>query len=134
MLPEIEAAIRVSVISPSEDAKEKLTKLASVVINSVGDGYTMEIKLFPSGSLSLEELRQSYQLLDMSITDGVDTEDGLVAVRTNFTLIIRLSDVFGSLFASGCITYTFQEQKTIELFDLEDEIGIMQLQLDNWTR
>ena len=70
----------------------------------------------------------------MSITDGVDTEGGLVAVRTNFTLIIRLSDVFGSLFASGCITYTFQEQKTIELFDLEDEIGIMQLQLDNWTR
>ena len=134
MLPEIEAAIRVSVISPSEDAKEKLTKLASVVINSVGDGYTMEIKLFPSGSLSLEELKQSYQLLDMSITDGVDTEDGLVAVRTNFALIIRLSDVFGSLFASGCITYTFQEQKTIELFDLEDEIGIMQLQLDNWTR
>ena len=134
MLPEIEAAIRASVISPSEDAKEKLTKLASVVINSVEDGYTMEIKLFPSGSLSLEELKQSYQLLDMSITDGVDTEDGLVAVRTNFALIIRLSDVFGSLFASGCITYTFQEQKTIELFDLEDEIGIMQLQLDNWTR
>ena len=124
MLIEIEAAIRASIISPSEDAKTKLTKLDCVIINSVADGF--------------EELQQAYQLLDMSITDDIDSTGdsaSLVATaRANVALITRLSDVFGSLFASGCITYTFQEQKTIELFDLEDEIGIMQLQLDNWTR
>ena len=139
MLIEIEAAIRASIISPSEDAKTKLTKLDFVIINSVADGYAIEIKLSSgSSSLSLEELQQAYQLLDMSITDDIDSTGdsaSLVATaRANVALITRLSDVFGSLFASGCITYTFQDQKRIELNNLEDEIENMQLQLDKWTR
>ena len=139
MLVEIEAAIRASIISPSEDAKTKLTKLDFVVINSVGDGFAIEIKLSSgSSSLTLEELQQAYQLLDMSITDDVDpTGDSaslIATARANVTLITRLSDVFGSLFASGCITHSFQEKKKIELNNLEDEIDNMQLQLDKWTR
>jgi hypothetical protein len=137
MLLEIEAAIRASVISPSEDAKTKLTKLDLVVINSVEDGYTIEIKLSPSGSLSLEELQQAYQLLDMSIADDADSSGDSVSVvataRKNVALITRLSDVFGSLFVSGCITYTFHEQMRIELINLENEIENMQLQLDKWN-
>ncbi len=139
MLIEIEAAIRASIISPSEDAKTKLTKLDFVIINSVADGYAIEIKLSSgSSSLSLEELQQAYQLLDMSITDDIDSTGdsaSLVATaRANVALITRLSDVFGSLFASGCITYTFQDQKRIELNNLEDETENMQLQLDKWTK
>ena len=137
LLPEIEAAIRASVISPSEDAKEKLTKLDVVVIDSIGDGYSIEIKLRPLGSLSIEELQQAYQLLDMSITDDTDNNsagDLVAAARKNVGLIVRLSNVFGSLFSSGCITYTFQQRKTIALANLETEIADLQEQLNEWTR
>ena len=70
MLPEIDAAVRASVISPVEDAKEKLSKLNGVVIDVEDeDSYKIEVQLEPTGSLSMDELKQAFQLLDMSITD-----------------------------------------------------------------
>jgi hypothetical protein len=57
MLPEIQAAVRARIISPSEDAKEKLAKIRTVVIHPHNEFYSMEIHLEPTGSLSVEELK-----------------------------------------------------------------------------
>lgn len=76
MLPEIDAAVRASVISPAEDAKEKLGKLSRVVIDVKDEeDYKIEIELEPTGSLSIDELKQAFQLLDMSISD--DNEESI---------------------------------------------------------
>jgi len=76
LLPEIDAAVRASVISPAEDAKEKLGKLSRVVIDVQGeDDYKIEIQLEPTGSMSMDELKQAFQLLDMSIID--DNEESI---------------------------------------------------------
>ncbi len=73
MLPEIDAAIRASVTSPSEDAKDKLMKLSHVIIDVKDeDCYQIEVRLKPNGSLSMEELKQAFQLLDLSTTDDND--------------------------------------------------------------
>jgi hypothetical protein len=71
MLPEIQAAVRASIISPSEDAKEKLAKLRTVVIDPQSESYSIEIRLEPTGSLSMEELKQAFQLLDMAVDISV---------------------------------------------------------------
>ena len=85
MLPEIDAAVRASVISPSEDAKEKLGKLNRVVIAVPDqDEYQIEIQLEPTGSLSMDELKQAFQLLDMSITD--DNEES-IKVKKNIVSV-----------------------------------------------
>ena len=103
MLPEIQAAVRASVISPSEDAKEKLVKLHQVVIDPKNESYSIEIRLRPAGSLSIEELKQSFQLLDMATVDMTimddDSEDIVGRTRKNVGLIEKLSGVFGLLFA-----------------------------------
>lgn len=137
MLPEIQAAIRASVISPSEDAKEKLAKLCLVVIDPKSDTYSMEVRLEPTGSLSMDELKQAFQLLDMAVMD--DEKDGgsgdlLNRTRKHVSLIERLSEVFGLLYASGCITYTFREQVVIELDNLEIEIERMREELETWNK
>ena len=152
MLPEIDAAIRASVITPSEDAKTKLIRLGYVVINSNKNSYSIEIKskpldwfyleempndrdLFFEDSLSLEELQQAFQLLDMAVMDNVNPDGDLITVaKKNCSLILQLSNVFGALFATGCTPYSFQERKTIELYRLEDEIANMQNKLDEWNR
>ena len=138
MLPEIQAAVRASVISPSEDAKEKLAKLHQVVIEPQGDTYSMEVRLVPTGSLTMEELKQAFQLLDMAVMDDtamdIGAEDDLVGRTRHYVgLIEHLSKVFGLLFASGCITYTFREKIVIEMDNLESEIDRMRDQLDKWT-
>ena len=140
MLQEIQAAIRASVISPSEDAKEKLGKLHLIVIAPKSDTYSMEIRLTPTGSLTMEELRQAFQLLDMAVVDDCnhgDNKEGDIGdlvgrTRHYVGLIESLSKVFGLLFSSGCITYTFTRQIVIELENLETEIKSMQNQLDEW--
>ena len=127
MLHEIQAAVRASVISPSEDAKEKLAKLHQVVIDPKNESYSIEIRLRPAGSLSIEELKQSFQLLDMAtvditvMDDDDDSEDIVGRTRKNVGLIEKLSGVFGLLFASGCVTYTFRHQIVIDMADLETE-------------
>ena len=136
MLPEIEAAVRASVISPAEDAKEKLAKLRQVVISPNSDTYSMMVRLTPTGSLMMEEVKQAFQLLDMAaIDDNDDIEAGNLVRRTRHYvgLMENLSKVFGLLFASGSITYTFKEQIVIELDDMELEMERMQNQLDEWT-
>ena len=137
MLPEIQAAVRASVISPSEDAKEKLAKLHQVVIDPKNESYSIEIRLRPAGSLSIEELKQSFQLLDMATVDMTviddDGEDIVGCTRKNVGLIETLSGVFGLLFASGCVTYTFRHQIVIDMAALETEIQLMQEQLDSWN-
>ena len=136
MLPEIQAAVRASVISPSEDAKEKLVKLHQVVIDPKNESYSIEIRLRPAGSLSIEELKQSFQLLDMATVDMTimddDSEDIVGRTRKNVGLIEKLSGVFGLLFASGCVTYTFRHQIVIDMAALETEIQLMQEQLESW--
>jgi len=83
MLPEIDAAVRASVISPAEDAKEKLAKLSRVIIDVRDeDGYKIEIELEPTGSLSMDELKQAFQLLDMSTTDDTDA-----SIKVNCTAL-----------------------------------------------
>ncbi len=75
MLPEIQAAIHASIISPSEDAKEKLAKLRQVAIHPQNESYSIEIRLEQTGSLSMEELKQAFQLLDMTLMDDdVDSQ------------------------------------------------------------
>ena len=136
MLPEIEAAVRASVISPAEDAKEKLAKLRQVVISPNSDTYSMMVRLTPTGSLTMEEVKQAFQLLDMAaIDDNDDIEAGDLVRRTRHYvgLMENLSKVFGLLFASGSITYTFKEKIVIELDDMELEMERMQDQLDEWT-
>lgn len=137
MLHEIQAAVRASVISPSEDAKEKLSKLDRVLIEMKTDGYSIEIQLRPTGSLSMEELKQAFQLLDITALDDDDETGDLVArTRNHVGLILRLSEVFAALFASGYTTYNVQttdNQRIIELDDLEAEIREMQEQLENWN-
>ena len=142
MLPEIEAAVRAAVISPYEDAKEKLSKLSRLVIRAKDeDGYLFEIRLRPTGTLSLEELQQSFQLLEMSALDDsvaaadertrIANESWVARIREKVVLVLRLAEVFQELFASGCITYTF-EGFNADLEDLEREIGTRKDQLDNW--
>ncbi|XP_057375006.1 uncharacterized protein LOC130695963 [Daphnia carinata] len=134
MLPEIQAAVRASVISPSEDAKEKLTKLHQIVIDPKNEFYSIEIRLKPSGLLSMEELKQAFQLLDMAaVDDGDDNGELIDRIRRNVGLIEKLSEVFRHLYASGCITFTFRNSITIGLADLETEIKVMQDQLEKWT-
>ena len=136
MLPEIEAAVRASVISPAEDAKEKLAKLRQVVISPNSDTYSMMVRLTPTGSLMMEEVKQAFQLLDMAaIDDNDDIEAGNLVRRTGHYvgLMENLSKVFGLLFASGSITYTFKEKIVIELDDMELVMERMQDQLDEWT-
>jgi len=135
LLPEIKAAVRASVISPSEDAKEKLAKLSQVIIDVKGeDGYLIEIKLAPQGSLSMEELKQAFQLLDMStLDDTIAVDDGVTQIKRNVGWILRLADVFAALSASGCISCAFQSKRVIELENLEEEIQDMQRQLNIWN-
>ena len=57
MLPEIQAAVRASVIDPKNES------------------YSIEIRLRPAGSLSIEELKQSFQLLDMATVDMTIMDD-----------------------------------------------------------
>uniref|UniRef100_A0A0P4YE06 AAA+ ATPase domain-containing protein n=2 Tax=Daphnia magna TaxID=35525 RepID=A0A0P4YE06_9CRUS len=134
MLPEIQAAVRASIISPSEDAKEKLAKLRQVVIDPKNESYSIEIRLEPTGSLSMEELKQAFQLLDMAaVDDGGDSGELIGRTRRNVGLIEKLSEVFRHLYASGCITFTFRERIFIDLADLETEIKGMQDQLEKWT-
>lgn len=138
MLPSIEAAIRASIISPSEDAKEKLARLNRVVIEPDNDGFTITIILERNGSLSLDEMKQAFQLLDMAAVDddreGLDVKELVDRTRKYVSLIIELSRVFTLVFASGCITYSFRESMAIELNDLESMIERMQCQLDEWNR
>lgn len=85
MLPEIDAAVRASVISPAEDAKEKLAKLSRVIIDVRDeDGYKIEIELEPTGSLSMDELKQAFQLLDMSTTDDTDASIKVNSTARNY--------------------------------------------------
>ncbi|KAI9554203.1 hypothetical protein GHT06_019475 [Daphnia sinensis] len=134
MLHEIEAAVRASVISPSEDAKEKLAKLRQVVIEPKNEYYSIEIRLEPTGSLSMEELKQAFQLLDMvAVDDGGDSGELIGRTRRNVGLIEKLSEVFRHLYASGCITFTFRDRILIDLADLEKEIKGMEDQLEKWT-
>ena len=118
----------------SEDAKEKLAKLERLVIEVKNDSYSIEILLEPSGSLSMEELQQAFQLLDISALDDSGTAgDFMTITRHRVALILRLSEVFSSLFTSGYISYNFQKEKMIDLDDLETEIEVMQKQLDRWN-
>ena len=136
MLPEIQAAIRASVISPSEDAKEKLAKLRQVVIVPKNDAYTIEVHL-KKGFISIEELKQSFQLLDMAVEDECvhSSPENIVGLTRQYVAQIeRLSEVFGILFASGCITFTFRERMTIELVDLESAIERMRDKLQQWNQ
>jgi hypothetical protein len=134
LLPEIDAAVRASIISPSEDAKEKLAKLRRVVIEPKNESYSIEIRLEPEGSLSTEELKQAFQLLDMTLMDDRhDGDDFIGRTRRNVQQIEQLSEVFGFLFTSGCITYTFDEQIEIELADLDKELRHFREQLEEWN-
>ncbi|EFX77913.1 hypothetical protein DAPPUDRAFT_105685 [Daphnia pulex] len=139
MLPEIQAGVRASKISPSEDAKEKLPKLRTVVIDPHNESYSMEIRLEPTGSLSMEELKQAFQLLDMAVDISVadcshNTEDLVGRTRRNVGQIEQLSEVFGLLFSSGCISYTFRKRIVIELADLEKEIDGLSVKLAEWNQ
>lgn len=134
MLPEIQAAVRASVISPSEDAKEKLANLHRIVIEPKNDTYTITIHLKSRTSLSMDELKQAFQLLDMAVLDDEDAGDLVERTRRNVGLIQQLSEVFSLLFASGCITYTFLNPIWIELDGLELEIEGMREQLEKWTQ
>ena len=138
-LREIDAAVRASVISPIEDAKAKLTKVRLVVINPESESYSMEVKLHPGTtfeSLSMDELKQAFQLFEMSVsTDDISSRDGVAELeltRKNVRLILDLSDVFGRLFASCCILYTFREPIEIHLSNLESEIQRMRNQFESW--
>ena len=139
ILPDIQAAIRASVISPSEDAKEKLAKLHHVVINSQNESYSIEISLEPTGSLSMEELKQAFQLLDMAedmseMEDLHNREDLVGRTRRNVGKIEQLSEVFGLLFASGCVSYILKNHIVIELADLEKMIPMLRWILDKWNQ
>ncbi len=139
ILPDIQAAIRASVISPSEDAKEKLAKLQHVVINSQNESYSIEISLEPTGSLSMEELKQAFQLIDMAedmsvIEDLHNREDLVGRTRRNVGQIEQLSEVFGLLFASGCVSYILPNQIVIKLANLETVIPLLRVILDEWNQ
>jgi hypothetical protein len=132
MLPAIEAAVRASIISPSEYAKEKLGKLHQVVIEPKNKSYSIEIHLKPNGSLSMEELKQAFQLFDMTLMDH-DTDEFGFRTSQNVKQIEQLSEVFELLFASGCNSYTFNEKIVIELADLDKELGRLREQLEKWN-
>jgi hypothetical protein len=87
----------------------------------------------------MEELKQAFQLLDMavdiSVADGShNTEDLVGRTRRNVGQIEQLSEVFGLLFASGCISYTFRKRIVIELADLEKEIDGLSAKLAEWNQ
>jgi hypothetical protein len=54
--------------------------------------------------------------------------------RRNVGQIEQLSEVFGLLFASGCISYTFCKRIVIELADLEKEIDGLSAKLAEWNQ
>lgn len=82
----------------------------------------------------MEELKQAFQLLDMStLGDTTATDDGVAQTRGNVERILRLADVFAALSASGCISYAFKSKRIIELENLEEEIQDMQRQLNIWN-
>ena len=134
VLPDIQAAVRASIISPSEEAKEKLAKLSYLVIEVKDDGYLMEIHLEPRGFLSMEELKQAFQLLDIAaLDDGGEAGEFMARTRQIVGLILRLSDVFASLYSSGFVTYNFPSKKGIDLDQLEGEIEDLQDELNHWN-
>ncbi|KAI9554792.1 hypothetical protein GHT06_020069 [Daphnia sinensis] len=135
ILPEIEAAVRASIISPSEDAKEKLAKISQVVIRPTNESYSMEIQLHPTGSLTLEELKQAFQLLDMAVAgESGEIDDVVAGARTNVGRIVQLSEIFDRLFVSGCISYTFCKQIVVELADMDIEIHRLREHLEEWNK
>ena len=135
VLPEIEAAVRAAVISPYEDAREKLAKLSRLSIQPKEDGYTVEIVLAPTGSLTLEDLQQAFQLLEMSAMDDritTNNEQWVRQTRETVVLVFRLCDLFQDLFASGCITYTFRGLN-IRMTELNVHIQEKKEQLRVWN-
>ena len=135
VLPEIEAAVRAAVISPYEDAREKLAKLSRLSIQPKEDGYTVEIVLAPTGSLTLEELQQAFQLLEMSAMDDritTNNEQWVRQTRETVVLVFRLCELFQDLFASGCITYTFRGLN-IKMTELNAHIQERKEQLGVWN-
>jgi len=134
MLPEIDAAVRASVISPAEDAKEKLGKLSRVVIDVRDeDSYKIEIQLEPTGSLSMDELKQAFQLLDMSITD--DNEESIKVNNKyiclyNFVLIFifilideKISGIDSSLSRSLCCSLQLRFHHVPLAVEKDDYVG-----------
>ncbi|EFX75862.1 LOW QUALITY PROTEIN: hypothetical protein DAPPUDRAFT_249880 [Daphnia pulex] len=72
-LPEIQAANRPSIISPSEDAKEKLAKYRQVAINPQTNSTRLKYAWNLQDRFQLKELKQAFQLLDISpMDDDVD--------------------------------------------------------------
>lgn len=136
ILPNIEAAIRASIISPSEDAKEKLAKLDRIVIEPKHEVFSFAVILESEENQSLDEMKQAFQLLDMTVVD--DDREGLVGdlidrIRKKVGLIEALSDVFTRLFASGCIVCTFRNRMVIQLDRLESEIKQIRETLNQWN-
>jgi E3 ubiquitin-protein ligase RNF213 len=135
ILPEIEAAVRAAVISPYEDAREKLSKLSRLSIQPKEDGHTVKIVLAPTGSLTLEDLQQAFQLLEMSAMDdriANNNEEWVQQTRETVVLVFRLCDLFQDLLASGCITYTFRGLD-ISLTELDFHIQERKEQLRVWN-
>lgn len=134
MLPEIEAAIRASTISPSEDAKEKLQRLSSIHIAFDAENYSIKVRLTAGGDLSMEELKQAFQLLDMAASDG--GEQLVSTIRTHVERIVRLAEVFDALYISRFIAHTFNNKEgdiSINMPDLMERLNEMQRQLKEWN-
>lgn len=101
------------------------------------DGYVIESQLMePHGSLSVEELKEAFQLLDMlTLDENLVADDGVAQTIRNVGLILRLADVFAALSAaSSCISYAFQSKRVIQLEDLEQEIQDIKKQLNVWNK
>jgi hypothetical protein len=54
--------------------------------------------------------------------------------RRNVGQIEQLSEVFGLLFASGCVSYILKNHIVIELADLEKMIPMLRWILDKWNQ
>lgn len=131
ILSEIEAAVRASTISPSEDAKEKLQKLKSMSINFDAETYTIRIQL-TVGDISMDELKQAFQLLDMAASDGV--EQLVSSIRRTVELIVRLAELFDAQYSSRYISHALKEGDiVIDVADLESKLHEMQRQLKEWN-
>lgn len=58
-----------NIFAQVEDAKEKLLSVNEIVIEPKEDSYSIQVRFTPDGTLCLEELQQSFQLLEMAVFD-----------------------------------------------------------------
>jgi len=106
-----------------------------VIIDAKGeDNYLIEVLLDPNETLTLEELKEKFQILDLSPLDETNVANDIeTRSRKHAGLILRLADVFTELSTFGCIHHILQEKKSIQVNNLQQEINDAQSLVNLWN-